>query len=198
MRIVHVSVRTLIYKRTHCGDPDPHTGEFGCNDCMKSVRGRRFDAVIGIGGVGQAPRRHGIAGRLTWIGIGPHKFPDPNHPNRPRVRFDHFWYRGKDGPLLENDYPALARRMFGGKFRVVRHSPLSPIERRTIGPGAELDREVKAILDLGHDAPPSTVGFTKAGSVSCERARRRGRAVLGNESSPSRAGRRCRSATCRS
>ena len=29
-------MRTLIYKRTHTGDPDPKTGVFGNNDCMGS------------------------------------------------------------------------------------------------------------------------------------------------------------------
>jgi hypothetical protein len=74
---------------------DPNTGVFGNNDCMKSVRGRRFDAVIGIGAIGPEPERHGIAGKLTWVGIGPLKiFDDPDHPDRPRVTFDHFGTAG--------------------------------------------------------------------------------------------------------
>jgi hypothetical protein len=55
-------MRTLIYKRTHTGDPDPESGVFGNRDCMGTVRGRRFDAVIGIGGIGSMPKRQGIAG----------------------------------------------------------------------------------------------------------------------------------------
>jgi hypothetical protein len=39
-------MRTLIYKRTHSGDPDPKAGVFGCNNCMNTVRGWGFDAVI--------------------------------------------------------------------------------------------------------------------------------------------------------
>src|SRR5262249_54001126 len=70
------SMRTLIYKRTHHGDPDPETGEFGCNDCMGTVRCWKFDAVIGIGGIGAEPKRYGIAGKLTWIGIGARKIYD--------------------------------------------------------------------------------------------------------------------------
>jgi hypothetical protein len=66
-------MRTLIYKRTHSGDPDPKTGVFGCNNCMKTVRGWVFDAVIGIGGIGREPECEGIAGKLTWIGIGKHE-----------------------------------------------------------------------------------------------------------------------------
>ena len=56
-------MRTLIYKRTHSGDPDPESGVFGNNDCMGRVKGWQYDAVIGIGGIGQEPTRYGIAGR---------------------------------------------------------------------------------------------------------------------------------------
>jgi len=65
-------MRTLVYKRTHTGDPD-ELGQFGNHDCMGTVRGRYYDAVIGVGGIGDAPRRFNIAGKITWIGIGPHK-----------------------------------------------------------------------------------------------------------------------------
>ena len=65
-------MRTLIYKRTHSGDPDPQTGVFGNHDCMGSVRAWEFDAVIGIGGVGPEPRRHGIAGKLTYVAVVTH------------------------------------------------------------------------------------------------------------------------------
>jgi hypothetical protein len=64
-------MRTLIYKRTHSGDPDPKTSVFGHHDCMGEVREWQFDAAIGIGGVGLEPQNHRIAGKLTWIGIGP-------------------------------------------------------------------------------------------------------------------------------
>jgi hypothetical protein len=140
-------MRTLIYKRTHHGDPDPETGEFGCNNCMGTVRGRRFDAVIGVGGIGPEPRRHGIAGKLTWIGIGARKIYDSALQNSPRVRFDHFWYQGEHGPLLEHMYPALARRMYDRNVRQLMHSPL-PVK-------TDLDREVEEILCLAMTAPSS-------------------------------------------
>src|SRR5579864_4002172 len=101
-------MRTLIYKRTHSGDPAPESGVFGNRDCMGAVRGWQFDAVIGIGGIGSEPKRQRIAGKLTWVGIGPHKIYEPKHPRSPRVTFDHFWYLGERGPLLEVAYPALA------------------------------------------------------------------------------------------
>jgi hypothetical protein len=144
-------MRTLIYKRTHSGDPDPETGEFGCNNCMGSVRSRRFDAVIGIGGIGREPKSHGIAGKLTWIGVGPRKIGDPKSP---RVTFDHFWYQGEHGPLLEKRYPALARRMYDERVRVLMHSP-SPAAAREVNKIDQLDRDVRKILCLASAAPPS-------------------------------------------
>jgi hypothetical protein len=43
-------MRTLIFKRTHNGDPD--SGLWGVKDCMGSVRCWEYEAVIGIGGKG--------------------------------------------------------------------------------------------------------------------------------------------------
>lgn len=154
-------MRTLIYKRTHSGDPDPRTGLFGNNNCMGIVRGWSFDAVIGIGGIGQEPERNGIARKLTWVGIGPHKTGDPR---RPLVTFEHFLYDGEQGPLLKEIAPALARRMYCKNVRVLIHS-LSSEERW----------EVEKLLDLARDAPPSSQlakrdfrdSSGKCGSNSC-------------------------------
>jgi hypothetical protein len=133
-------MRTLIYKRTHNGDPDPKTGVFGNNNCMGIVRGWPFDAVIGIGGIGREAEHNGIACKLTWVGIGPHK---TGEPSRQIVTFDHFLYYGEQGRLLEEIAPVLARRMYGKNVRVLIH--LSSEERR----------DVEKILRLARDAPPS-------------------------------------------
>ena len=127
-------MRTLIYKRTHCGDPDSEARVFGNHDCMRTVRGREFDAVIGIGGIRPWPKYNAIAGKLTWVGIGAHKIFDDTEigdacpmpdtfkggsdgsgpklsPLRgPRVTFDDFWCPEAHGRLLEVEYPALARK----------------------------------------------------------------------------------------
>jgi hypothetical protein len=142
-------MRTLIYKRTHTGDPDPHTGVFGNRDCMKTVRGRRFDAVIGIGGIGREPAVNGIAGKLTWVGIGARKiFGDPDllfvTPKRPLVTFKHFRYFGEGGQLFAEIAPALAKRMYGKNVRVLMK-----------GVSSEEQREVRRILRLAKNAPPS-------------------------------------------
>jgi hypothetical protein len=57
-------MKTLVYKRTHNGDPDVE-GRFGIHDCMGQVRGYGFEAVIGVGGVGDEPEAWGIAGKLN-------------------------------------------------------------------------------------------------------------------------------------
>jgi hypothetical protein len=134
--------QTLIYKRTHEDDPDPDTGVFGGKNCMGQVRGRKFDAVIGVGGIGREPKKHGIDRKLTWIGIGPHKTGDPRCP---LVTFDHFLYC-EPMPLLENLAPNLAKRMYDGKVRVILDpSSLSEAEKR----------DVQKILDIAKDVPPS-------------------------------------------
>jgi hypothetical protein len=142
-------MRTLIYKRTHSGDPNPKTGVFGNHNCMGIVRRWSFDAVIGIGGIGREPERNGIARKLTWVGIGKHETLDDSDrpfvtPDRPLVTFDHFLYFGEQGRLLEEIAPALARRMYGKNVRVLMDS-LSSEERR----------EVEKILRLATNAPPS-------------------------------------------
>jgi hypothetical protein len=137
---VEKPLRTLTYKRTHEGDPDPETGVFGIHKCMGRVRGWSFDAVIGVGGIGAEPERHGIAGKLTWIGIGPHKTGDPQYP---LVTFDHFLYYGKQGPLFEEYAPELAKHMYDWNVRVI--ISLSDEERL----------EVDKILSLAKSAPPS-------------------------------------------
>jgi hypothetical protein len=63
-------IRTFIYKRTHEGDPS-EDGRFGCFDCMGKLRNLGYDAVIGVGGIGASARRSGIAGIVSWIGVGP-------------------------------------------------------------------------------------------------------------------------------
>lgn len=136
------SRRTLVYKRTHCGDPDPVTGVFGNHDCMGSVRGWSFDAVIGAGGCGHEPMQNNIARKLTWMGIGPHKSGDVV---RPQVTLDHCLYYGEGGPLLEQLAPELARHLYEGGARVIVDG-LPAIEQS----------EVQRILDLARDAPPSS------------------------------------------
>lgn len=133
-------MRTFIYKRTHNGDPDPVTGEFGVGNCMKGCRVWSFDAVIGVGGTGREPLRHGIARKLTWVGIGPHK---TGNPRLPIVTFDHFLYYGDKGPLLENVAKSIAEHFYQGGARML------------VNLSDEESLEAERILSSAMTAPPS-------------------------------------------
>lgn len=133
-------MRTLVYKRTHSGDPDEQ-GRFGIHDCMGSVRGRDYGAVIGVGGTGEEPRRNGIAEKITWIGIGPHK--SKGTGRGPLVTFDHYLYFGQTGTKFSKYAPTLAAHIYGMNVRSLLNV--------TTQEAAEIAR----ILELAKDAPPS-------------------------------------------
>jgi hypothetical protein len=63
-------LKTLVYKRTHNGNPD-ESGIFGIYDCMGRVLGWPFDAVIGVGGKSPWSGHEGIARRINWVDIDP-------------------------------------------------------------------------------------------------------------------------------
>ena len=149
-------MRTLVYKRTHSSDPDPSSGVFGNRDCMRGVRGWKFDAVIGIGGLGSQARRNRIDRKLTWVGVGPRKTGDSR---RPLVTFDHFLYYGEDGPLFTKVAPILARHVYGGNVRLIMDG-LSGPERV----------ETSRILRLALKAPASRA--RRGGTVDGQRATR--------------------------
>ena len=156
-------MRTLIYKRTHTGDPDA-AGRFGIHGCMGRVRRWSFDAVIGIGGLGEEPSRHGIDGRITWIGIGPHETLAED-ARGPLVTFDHFLLLDTRGPLLYDHAPHLAKHMYDGRVRVL------------LEPTAKEAKEIARILCLARNAPASsTVGIAGAvETVACACGKRRSR-----------------------
>jgi hypothetical protein len=136
------ALRTLIYKRTHIGDPDV-LGRFGIRGCMGRIRGWAFDAVIGVGGMGDEPTGHGIAGRVTWIGIGPHRSL-ARDARGPMVTFDHFILFDRKGPLFNQLAPKLANRIYLNNIRATM-TLVSAIEQR----------EVAKLLRLAREAPPS-------------------------------------------
>ena len=133
--------RTLVYKRTHNGDPDAQ-GRFGCHDCMGRVRGWQFHAVIGVGGQSREAKQNEIAGKVNWIGIGP-RWRTVSGLRGPLVTFDHFLYFGVDGPELSVEAPILAQRLYSEKPRVAMK--FSPEEQ------TEIDR----LLALAEGEPPS-------------------------------------------
>ena len=142
-------MRTLIYKRTHHGDPDV-TGQFGICDCMGRVRTWDFEAVIGVGGTGPEPRRHRLDGKVNWIGIGPHKKAVAGKRG-PIVTFDHFVFYGSGGPDFEKLAPLLAERIYSKNVRVLLNR-LSSSEQQ----------EVDKILIRAKHAPPSSGASPKS------------------------------------
>lgn len=139
-------MRTLIYKRTHPGDPDPE-GRFGIHGCMGQVRTWKFEAVIGVGGIGAEPERHGLARKVNWIGIGPRRRVGADERG-PVVTFEHFLLfprDGSDGPSFLELAPQLAARIYGKNVRVLMDR-LDQQERD----------EVERVLALARDAPPSS------------------------------------------
>jgi hypothetical protein len=134
--------RTLIYKRTHVGDPDSD-GRFGIDDCMGKVRARDFYAVVGVGGIGSEPRSHGIDGKINWIGLGAKK---GEHNGRgPIVTFESFCLWDSSGPCFKDYAPNLAEYIYGHNVRAKMTDSLSPEERA----------EVAKILNILQDCPPT-------------------------------------------
>lgn len=110
-------MRILTYKRTHVGDPDQN-GRFGIYNCMGRVRNYVFDAVIGVGGIGQEPKSFGIDRKINWVGINP-KRRDSAGGRGVEVTFEKFLLLEEQGPLLETLAPSLARRMYEGGARIL-------------------------------------------------------------------------------
>ncbi len=81
--------------------------------------------------------------KITWVGIGPHKV-SVRGKRGPEVTFDHFSYRGINGPDFREKAPLLADRMYAHNIRSI-------IDGLT----AEELAEATAIVQLVADAPPS-------------------------------------------
>lgn len=106
---------TLVYKRTHHGDPNEH-GLFGCYGCMGKVRSWEFEAVIGIGGLRPWPEAKEMAKKVNWVGIERHKA-GTYGDGCPIWAFNHFHYFGTDAPLVSEVLPLLVRRMYAVNVR---------------------------------------------------------------------------------
>jgi len=125
-------LRVLIYKRTHTGDPTPE-GVFGLSDCMGRVRAREYEAAIGVGGTSAEPQACGIAGRITWVGVGARRSVDKPVGHRgPIVQFDRFRLFDATGPMLDILAPALAHHLFRVNRRVVMSDSLNSTIQREI------------------------------------------------------------------
>jgi len=113
-------MRILTYKRTHTGDPDKN-GRFGIYDCLGQIRNYNYDAVIGVGGIGNEPMSYGIDKKINWVGIHPTQNAIAN-TSSVVVKFDTFLLLEQEGPLLEAMAPNLARRLYDQKARFLLNS----------------------------------------------------------------------------
>jgi hypothetical protein len=78
--------------------------------------------------MGREPKRHNIAGKVTWIGTG--GAPDEGPALRgPVMTFDHYRHFGEDGPDFWTEAPNLAERIYGMNVRLtMRFNPIEQAE----------------------------------------------------------------------
>ena len=145
-------MKTLIYKRTHVGDPDA-SGRFGCNCCMASVRSWDFDAAIGVGGIGREPKGYHIDRKITWIGLYPKEI-GKCECGFPILAFENFYLKDATGKLLADKAPKLAKRLFA------ENAP-----RRLVIESDESE-EVMAILSLARNSQPSPALLGQKGKAT--------------------------------
>jgi len=108
---------------------------------MGKVRSYRFDAVIGVGGIGRMPRAEGISGKVNWIGLGSRK--GAIEGRGPLVTFDHFVLYEEKGRDFRAIAPTLALRMYSKNARVLFN--FNDAEQA----------EIVRLLRLAKTAPPS-------------------------------------------
>ena len=109
---------------------------------MGSVRKWKFDAVIGIGGIGDEAEDNGIAGKINWIGIGPR--PEGRRRRGPILSFDHFRNFGTNGPDFRAKAPKLSKRIYSFNIRRLMDNMTS-----------EQQEEAERILNLAMRYPHS-------------------------------------------
>ena len=152
-------MNTLIYKRTHTGDPN-NLGIFGINDCMGQIRCWSFDAVIGVGGKSPRHGHEDIALKINWIGINPRKTVEPGLRG-PCVEFECFVLLDETGPDLRTLAPNLFRYMFEDQHvRVVMSRSLPN----------QMQEEVTRILGLAENRQspkPLTLGKKTSTKHKC-------------------------------
>jgi len=149
------NTRTLVYKRTHKGDPD-RKGRFGIKDCMGRIRKIAFGAVIGVGGIGSEAKAEGIGGKVNWIGIGSRKTPFPEGRG-PLVTFDHFVLFEEKGQDFRVIAPTLARRMYSRKAPRFLFDDFDETEQGEVG----------RLLKMAKTAQPSTGTPPRSSSRRC-------------------------------
>lgn len=158
--------RTLVYKMAREGDPD-RLGCFGIRDHMGEIRNLKFDAVIGIGGIGSDAKRSGIASRVVWIGMSLHRQSDmPNGWRGDLVISHEFLYLGNRGPKLCEVAPHLAKLMYANKSRKYLSSGfdqkvMGEIQKLLAIAKQEVLANQKAMLKISAESKKLTINHPK-------------------------------------
>lgn len=139
---------------------------------MGRVRKYDFDAVIGVGGIGSEPRAHGIDGKITWVGVNPIRKPSVG-ATASIVTFEHFILWDSHGPYLHSIAPALSRRMYEGKARVLLagYTPEELAEAHGIVEWALREHSGSATLAKGNSVRGVSAGSKRACGASKQRGR---------------------------
>ncbi len=75
--------------------------------------GYDYEAVIGVGGISPWREASGIALKVNWVGVGPHRGRTPPRYRGPLVTFDRFRLFEETGPLFAEEFGRpLAQRLF--------------------------------------------------------------------------------------
>jgi hypothetical protein len=147
-------LNTLVYKRTHKGDPD-QSGRFGIHDCMGRVRSWAFDSVIGVGGRSPDHGHEDIALKVNWVGIG--SFKSDVGLRGPLVQFQCFVRPEEAGPELKTLAPHLFQYMF-----VEKH--VRAVLSQNLGQG--LQHEIQGILRWALEQPKLSQGISERTSLT--------------------------------
>jgi hypothetical protein len=129
---------------------------------MGRIRRLPFDAVIGVGGISGEPISQGIAGKINWIGIGARTKPCDGMRG-PLVTFDHFMLFEEKGREFDKIAPALAKRLYARRAPRFVFNNLNPTEQA----------EIRRILKMAEDAPPSGGSWRRSAVLRNHRGRRR-------------------------
>ena len=130
---------------------------------MGRVRAREYEAVIGVGGTSSEPQACGIAGRVTWVGVGARRSVDKPVGHRgPIVEFDRFKLFDETGPMLDTRAPALSHHLFSVHRRVVMSDGLN----------ATMQREIAKVLALV-DRSTTTRGQSLTPKTRCPPKRKK-------------------------
>ena len=141
---------------------------------MGQLRDNGFDAVIGVGGIGEEARRFDISRKITWVGLNPNRIGSSDLDGHPVLAFEKSRVYEAQGPSFVDAAPKLAKRIYE---RNIRQTLISEAN------GREYLEVRNILLDL-LDSSPSDL-------------QQRSLVKPASRRSPERSRRRCEASYCR-